>query len=70
MDSTTETDLPARQRANPNGSDAVLSETQVRAIPTSADLELLHVKLFGLRAELDQAAAPGHARRSGRGDAQ
>ncbi|TQM32708.1 hypothetical protein [Nocardia bhagyanarayanae] len=56
MDTTTETDLLARQRANPNTSDALLSEKQVLAIPTSADRELLHARLSGLRAELDRAA--------------
>ncbi|MFF0528685.1 hypothetical protein ACFYT3_09855 [Nocardia amikacinitolerans] len=67
MHTATDTDL-RRRRANPNASDALLSETQVLAIPTSAELELLRATLSGLRAELDRTAAPGRARRSGRGD--
>ncbi|WP_435593541.1 hypothetical protein [Nocardia sp. bgisy118] len=56
MDTTTEPDLTAHQREHPHGTDDVLSETEALTIPTSADLELLHATLSGLRAELDRAA--------------
>ncbi|MCP2320085.1 hypothetical protein APR12_005466 [Nocardia amikacinitolerans] len=61
MDAATETDSPARQREDPTITDMLLSETEVLAIPTSVDLELLHATLCGLRAELDRAANHGRS---------
>ncbi|MEV0027876.1 hypothetical protein [Nocardia sp. NPDC050793] len=61
MDTTTETGFPAYLREDPTSTDALVSETEVLAVPTSADLELLHATLCGLRAELDRAANRGRS---------